>query len=137
MYLVHRQLRNLSLERQSLGRGRLTPVERGDRVPLSGVPVRTLPEHPVDMRGGFSRRRGGARSALLVREDGIALVLALGVMLALTVSLATVILFSAAGARDTIRTNSGQRAYALAEAGINNAMSVLRPFYADGTVAGT
>ena len=68
-----------------------------------------------------------------MREDGIALIMALGVMLALTIGLTTVILVTAAGARDTQRTNAGQKAYSLAEAGINNAMSILRPFYAVST----
>jgi len=62
-------------------------------------------------------------------EDGIALVMALGVMTILTIALTTVVFLTAAGARDAQRTNAGQKAYALAEAGINNAVAVLDANY--------
>jgi len=62
-------------------------------------------------------------------ESGIALVMALGIMLVLTIVLTTVITFTASGARDSNRVNAGQKAYALAEAGINNALAVLHAYY--------
>jgi Tfp pilus assembly protein PilX len=74
---------------------------------------------------------------LLREEEGIALLLALGIMLVLTISLTTIIFVTATNARDTQRTNAGQRAYALAEAGINNALSVLNANYpGSGTYPG-
>lgn len=66
---------------------------------------------------------------LLREEDGIALLMALGIMLVLTISLTTILFVTATNARDTQRTNAGQKAYALAEAGINNALSVLNANY--------
>ena len=58
-------------------------------------------------------------------ESGIVLLLALGFLVVLTISVATVITFTSASARDASRSSVGQNAYALAEAGINNALSVL------------
>ncbi len=66
-------------------------------------------------------------------ESGVALVLALGIMLVLTIVLTTVITFTAAGARDSHRVNAGQKAYGLAEAGVNNALAVLNANYPDET----
>ncbi|MEO5576603.1 MAG: hypothetical protein ABIR95_10390, partial [Gaiellaceae bacterium] len=65
----------------------------------------------------------------LADESGIALVMALGIMLVLTIVLTTVITFTAAGARDSQRVNAGQKATALAEAGLNSALSVLHATY--------
>jgi hypothetical protein len=62
-------------------------------------------------------------------ESGMALVMALGIMLVLTIVLTTVIAFTAAGARDSHRVNAGQQAYAVAEAGLNNALAVLNKNY--------
>ena len=62
-------------------------------------------------------------------ESGIALVMALGIMLVLVIALTTVITFTAAGARDSHRVNAGQKATALAEAGVNNALAVLTKNY--------
>ena len=80
----------------------------------------------------ISPRLLGAR-ARLSDDSGIALVMALGIMLVLTVALTTVITFSAAGARDSHRVNASQKAYALAEAGVNNALAVLHGNYPDST----
>jgi hypothetical protein len=55
--------------------------------------------------------------------------MALGIMMVLTLALGTVIYITAAGARDAQRTNAGQNAYALGEAGINNALAVLNANY--------
>jgi hypothetical protein len=71
----------------------------------------------------------------LVRdEDGIALILAILIMLVLMVTLTAVIFLTAAGARDAQRTNAGQKAYALAESGINNALAVLNANYPGTTI---
>jgi hypothetical protein len=75
------------------------------------------------------RRLGGLRE-----EDGIALVMALLVMMVLTISLTSVLLLTSAGSRHSSRVNAGEAAYALAEAGVNNAVSVLEANY-PGTLA--
>jgi hypothetical protein len=75
-------------------------------------------------------RRLGATWRRVVRdEEGIALVLAILIMLVLTIMLTAVIYITAAAARDAHRTNAGQKAYALAESGINNALAVLNGSY--------
>ena len=61
----------------------------------------------------------------------MALVMALGIMLVLVIALTTVITFTAAGARDSHRVNAGQKATALAEGGVNNALAVLTANYAE------
>src|SRR4051794_32449773 len=90
-------------------------------------------EHIVMPRNAtFLRARGGRMPALRERlrdESGIALVMALGIMLALTIALTGVVAFSSASGRDAHRTNAGQKAYALAEAGVSNALSVLYANY--------
>jgi hypothetical protein len=77
-------------------------------------------------RGLAVRKRLDSR---LGDESGMALVMALGIMLVLTIVLTTVITFTAAGARDSHRVNAGQKASALAEAGLNNALAVLNHNY--------
>jgi hypothetical protein len=80
--------------------------------------------------GKMVRRRFVAGCRRLVREDdGVALVLALVTMLVLTITLTSVIFLTAAGARDAQRSNAGQRAYSLAESGLNNAFAVLEANY--------
>ena len=72
--------------------------------------------------------RGHALRALSRRlhdESGIALIMALGIMFVLAILLGAVIVFTAAGARHADHSNAGQKAYALGEAGVNNALSVL------------
>jgi hypothetical protein len=66
---------------------------------------------------------------LLREEEGAALVLAIVSMLVLTITLTAVMFMTAAGARDAHRTNAGQRAYSLAESGVNNALAVLEANY--------
>jgi hypothetical protein len=73
--------------------------------------------------------RGARRLPRLRDESGIALIVALGVMLVLTIALATTIAFTSAGARHANSSNAGQKAFALAEAGVNNAVSVLHAAY--------
>src|SRR3954471_21810859 len=80
------------------------------------------------------RRIGAAWRSLLRDEEGVALVLAMLTMLVLTISLTGVIFVTASGARDAHRTNAGQRAYSLAESGINNALAVLDENYDRGIV---
>jgi hypothetical protein len=72
---------------------------------------------------------GGRLVARLRDEDGIALVMALVIMMALTSTLCAVLVASSASARSSSRTNSGERSYAFAEAGINNALAVLNANY--------
>jgi len=78
------------------------------------------------------RARRGETPALRERlrdESGIALVMALGIMLALTIALTSVVAFTSAAGRDAHRTTAGQKAYAVAEAGVNNALAVLYANY--------
>ncbi len=58
-------------------------------------------------------------------EDGMALVMALGIMLVLTILGVAVTTYATGGQRSASHSSSGVSAYSLAEAGINNAMSVL------------
>ena len=85
--------------------------------------MRPLPTHAPGARA-FPRLRD---------ESGIALVMALGIMLVLTIALATTIHFTSASARHANSSNAGQKAYALAEAGVNNAISVLQASYSSPT----
>jgi hypothetical protein len=66
----------------------------------------------------------------------MALIMALGIMMVLTLALASVIYLSAAGARDAKRTNGGQKAYALAEAGLNNVLAQVAANYPNSVLAG-
>src|SRR3954470_6199054 len=84
--------------------------------------------------GNLDGRRVVAMWRRLVREEeGVALMLAIVSMLVLTITLTAVIVLTAAGARDAHRSNAGQKASALAESGINNALAVLTMNY-PGTV---
>jgi Tfp pilus assembly protein PilX len=58
-------------------------------------------------------------------EGGIALVLTLGILLVTSIMLISVIQYSSGAGRGSNRTKADQTAYALAEAGVNNAMSIL------------
>jgi hypothetical protein len=62
-------------------------------------------------------------------EQGIALVMALGILMVLSLALGTAIYMTAAGARDAQRTNAGQKAYATAEAGLNNVIAEIASHY--------
>ena len=69
-----------------------------------------------------------ARKRLALRDErGIALVMAIGIMFVLTITVSSVMVYTAAGARHANHSNAGQKAYALAEAGVNDAMAVLKP----------
>jgi hypothetical protein len=77
----------------------------------------------------LGRRVVAAWRRLAREEEGVALVLAIVTMLVLTITLTAVMFMTAAGARDAHRTNAGQRAYSLAESGVNNALAVLEANY--------
>jgi Tfp pilus assembly protein PilX len=74
-----------------------------------------------------------SRRLRLGNDDGIALVMALGIMLVLSITLTSVIFFTSSTSRDASSTKSGQTAYALAEAGVNNAASQIASHYYDSS----
>src|SRR3954447_25892669 len=114
----------------------------------AGPPGRVAPTSPIGESGRAAvddpgdmlpetqhdRRLGAAWRRLLHDEEGIALVLAILIMLVLTISLTAVIFITAAAARDAQRTNAGQKASALAESGINNALALLNVNYPGATI---
>ncbi len=65
------------------------------------------------------------RQGLCKDERGIALVMALGIMLVLSISVITVIAFTTSNQRSANYSSAQNKALALAEAGVNNALSVL------------
>lgn len=69
-------------------------------------------------------------------ESGMALVMALGVMLVLTILVTSTLAFTSSNSRDASLKQSGQSAYALAEAGLNQAEAQLYSHYynSDGTL---
>src|SRR5207248_855827 len=69
------------------------------------------------------------RSRVVRDEDGIALILALGVMLVLALTVGSVLFLTSSSTRDAHRSTGTQKAYDLAEAGINNALAVLNANY--------
>jgi hypothetical protein len=58
-------------------------------------------------------------------ESGFALVVALGSLVVLAIVAASLVQYTGAGSRDASRSSAGVNAYSLAEAGINNAVSVI------------
>ncbi len=67
-----------------------------------------------------------ARLGMLYRDErGIALVLAMMVMLVLAIALTSIIYFTSANSRSASHSKADQNALALAEAGTNNALAVL------------
>ena len=58
-------------------------------------------------------------------ERGMALILALGVLMALSISATTILFVSTSNERSSTNDKRGQVAFALAEAGLNNALAVL------------
>jgi Tfp pilus assembly protein PilX len=76
------------------------------------------------------------RSRTLARlrdERGIALIMALGILFVLTITLGTVFYVTSASARHANTSNAGQKAYALAEAGVNNAIAQIASHYPNPT----
>jgi hypothetical protein len=67
----------------------------------------------------LSRRSG------LLSERGFVLPMALGITAVLAIAGTTVIGYGSSSAHASYRSNADQNAYALAEAGVNNAMAVL------------
>jgi hypothetical protein len=75
-----------------------------------------------------------ARKRLDLREErGIALIMAIGILFVLSISLGTVLYVTSASARHAEHSNAGQKAYALAEAGLDNALAVLNTKYPSTT----
>ena len=71
--------------------------------------------------------------ARLQDERGIALVMSIGIMFVLTITVSSVMVYTAASAGHANHSNAGQKAYALAEAGVNDALAVLNANYPDTT----
>lgn len=65
----------------------------------------------------------------------MALVMALGVLLMLTLSVTATVSLASAGPRHAQRSNAGRSSHSLGEAGLNNALSVLGAAYETGTIA--
>jgi hypothetical protein len=84
-------------------------------------------------RGAAARRTRSRLGGRLRDEAGIALVAAIGTLTALAIACATTITLATAGARQAKSSNAGQASYALAEAGLNNAVAVLNAAYATST----
>src|SRR4051812_27412316 len=92
----------------------------------------------ADGLGSTTPREGaGGRNGLLGDERGTALVLALMVSLVLAIALSAVLELTASGARSTNLSNAGQKAYALAEVGLNNALAQLAVHYPNSASAGS
>jgi Tfp pilus assembly protein PilX len=66
-------------------------------------------------------------------ERGVALVMALGIMLVLIILVTSILVYSAASARDSQRSNASEHAHSLAEAGVHSALAVLNAAYPDLT----
>jgi hypothetical protein len=71
----------------------------------------------------------------LADESGMALVMSLSVMMVLSILTTSVLFMTSANSSSAQRSNAGIKAYALAEAGINNAFAVLKANYPGSTVA--
>lgn len=65
----------------------------------------------------------------LAEESGVALFLALAIMLVVTIMVTSVIAYTSSSSRDASIKRSGQSAYALAEAAVNQALAQLYPHY--------
>lgn len=116
--------------------GRRAPFANGWlSLTLLGVPKRLSLADTEHMRLCTSRvDHSSARYRALNDESGIALIMAIGIMLVLTIALTSVIFLTASSARDAQRTNADQKAYAVAEAGVSNALAVLNANYPGSTV---
>lgn len=90
---------------------------------------------------GLQRSRGQVEFSVPERlrdESGVALIMALAVMLVLTVLVTSTLAFTSSNSRDASLKKSGQSAYSLAEAGLSQAKAQLYQHYynADGTSSG-
>ena len=70
-----------------------------------------------------------APSARLRDVSGIALIMALGVVFVLTIALSATIVLASESARHANNGNAGQKAYAIAEGGVNDTISRLAMSY--------
>src|SRR5207248_3424228 len=75
--------------------------------------------------GGSLRRFSTALVRRLRDEGGATLIMGLGILMTLTVMVTGTLQVSAESGRSASYSNAGQTAYTLAEAGLNNAVSVL------------
>ena len=67
------------------------------------------------------------------KDDGVALVMALCVMMTLAIVLTTTLTITSASTRHASRSRADQQAFALAESGLNNALSQLASNYPNST----
>src|SRR6476660_6417805 len=73
------------------------------------------------------------RTSNLADEQGFALVMALTTLVVLSVILTVALEVSASSNRHAVRSNATEKAYRLAEAGLNNAVAVVAEAGADTT----
>src|SRR3954463_14195892 len=101
------------------------------------VPLRPAQVDTLIMRRGTRTRRAAGGSArcdrgvrlVLARvadERGVALIMSLGILSVLTILLTESLTLTMAAGRHAQTSNADQKAYALAEAGLNNALAELR-----------
>jgi Tfp pilus assembly protein PilX len=76
------------------------------------------------------------RASLIKREDGIALIVALGTLLVLSITLTSVVFYTSSSSRDASRSHAGQKAYTLAEAALNNAAAQIAARYPSPHLSG-
>jgi Tfp pilus assembly protein PilX len=69
----------------------------------------------------------------LSEERGIALIMAIAVMLVLSVLVTSTLAFTSSNSRDSSRSSGSQKAYAAAEAGVNNALAAVQVAGSDTT----
>jgi Tfp pilus assembly protein PilX len=69
------------------------------------------------------------RLRLLGREEGIALVMALGILMVLSITLTSIIYYTSSSSRDASRNHAAQKSYALAEAALNNGADQIAAHY--------
>src|SRR5262249_51170227 len=91
-------------------------------------------------RGDLFERSEGAplvrRLPNLRDEHGVALLMALASLVVLSVVLTIALEVSSSSGRHAVRSNADEKAYRLAEAGLNNAVAVICEAGADTTKAG-
>src|SRR5919108_1599979 len=78
----------------------------------------------------MARPQGLLRSALrrlqlFRRQDGLALVVSMGVLSMLTISGTTMMVYTTANTKTSERSRSNERSFSLSEAALNDAMAVL------------
>src|SRR6266508_260190 len=70
-------------------------------------------------------RRALLRLRLLRKQDGIALIVSMGVLSMLTISGTTVMVYTTSNTKSAARSMSNERSFSLSEAALNDAMAVL------------